>query len=692
MLDPNGPDTLAEGALAERTIQTVKTLAMDAVEAAKAGHPGTPMALAPLGYALWARAMRYSAAHPHWPDRDRFVLSCGHASMLQYAFLHLTGYPIALDAIKAFRQWGSEAAGHPEHGETEGVETTTGPLGQGLANAVGMALAERMLAERFNRPGHVVVDHRTWVIASDGDLMEGIASEAASLAGHLGLARLCVFYDDNRITIDGRTDLTFTEDVGARFKAYRWNVLHVGLDATFADYAAAAEAARGNTDRPTLVVCRTRIAQGAPTKQDTSEAHGAPLGEAEVRATKRAMGWPEDARFLVPPEVATHMAEAGKRGAGAVADWERRLAAYRAAYPAEAAELERVLTGALPQGWETRLPQFSQEGGPGAPPSAAAAGSKMATRQASGKVLHALAPVLPELVGGSADLAGSNNTALPGTRDVQRGAYGGRILHFGVREHAMGGVLNGLALHGGLRPFGATFLIFSDYMKASIRLAALMRLPVVYVFTHDSIGVGEDGPTHQPVEQLAALRAMPGIAVIRPADAAETAEAWRVALERRGPTALALTRQALPVLDRTRFGPARGLAGGAYVLKDAEGGAPEVCLIATGSEVETALAAADRLVKESVRVRVVSMPCWELFAARPEREREAILGEGCVRVAVEAGASLGWHRWVGPHGALVTLDRFGASAPAPRLFQEFGFTTEHVAETARRALAASRRK
>jgi transketolase len=597
--------------------------------------------------------------------------------MLQYALLHLTGYALTLEHLKSFRQWGSAAAGHPEHGECEGVETTTGPLGQGLGNAVGMALAERMLAERFNRPGHTVVDHRTWCIASDGDMMEGVASEAASLAGHLGLARLCVFYDDNQITIDGRTSLAFTEDVAARFRAYRWNVLQVPLDAPTAAYVTAAEAARAATDRPTLVVCRTRIAQGAPTKQDTSEAHGSALGPDEVRGAKRALGWPEDAQFLVPPEVSTHMRAAGRRGAGAVAEWERRLVSYRAAYPVEAAELDRVLGGDLPRGWELRLPDF-----------AAQAGTKMATRQASGKVLNALAAALPELIGGSADLAGSNNTALSGFPDVQRGAYGGRNLHFGVREHAMGVVLNGLALHGGWRPYGATFLIFSDYMKPAIRLAALMGQRVTYVFTHDSIGVGEDGPTHQPIEQLAGLRAMPGLCVLRPADAAETAEAWRIALTRRGPTALALTRQALPVLDRRRLGSAAGVARGAYVLREAAQGAPAVTLIATGSEVEVALAAADRLEASGVAARVVSMPSWDLFAALPSAERDAVLGDGVPRVAVEAAASLGWHRWVGPDGGLVTLDRFGASAPAPRLFQELGITADHVVSEARRILAA----
>ncbi len=664
----------AEEALARLSIDTIRTLSMDAVEQAKSGHPGTPMALAPLAYALWGHVMRYSAAHPAWPDRDRFVLSCGHASMLQYAALHLVGYDLPLDALRAFRQWGSPAAGHPEHGHCPGVETTTGPLGQGIGNAVGMALAERMLAERFNRPGHTLVDHRTWVVASDGDLMEGVAAEAASLAGHLGLARLCVFYDDNRITIDGRTDLSFTEDVAARFRAYGWNVLQVPLDAPWSAYAAAADQARAVTDRPTLVVCRTRIGHGAPTKQDTSEAHGAPLGAEEVRGAKRALGWPEEATFRVPDEVRAHLGEAGRRHAPDVAAWERRLASYRSAFPSEAAELERVLAGELPEGWVQRLPSFP-------------AGAKLATRQASGKTLNALAPALPELVGGSADLAGSNNTLVAGAADVRAGAYGGRTLHFGVREHGMGAILNGLALHGGFRPYGATFLIFSDYLKPAIRLAALMRLPVIYVFTHDSIGVGEDGPTHQPIEQLAGLRAIPGLTVLRPADAAETAEAWRLAVEGPGPTALVLTRQALPVLDRTRLAPAQGVRRGGYVLRAAV--APHaVTLVASGSEVALALEAAERLEAGGVGARVVSLASFERFAALPAAEREEVLGRGVLRVGVEAAASLGWHRWVGEDGVLVTLDRFGASAPAPRLFEELGYSAAAVTRRCLEALAS----
>jgi transketolase len=662
------------------TINTVKTLAMDAVQAANSGHPGTPMGLAPLAYALWSHVMCYDSSTPEWPDRDRFVLSCGHASMLQYALLHLSGYPLRLEDIRNFRQLGSPAAGHPEYREVAGVETTTGPLGQGIGNAVGMALAEEMLAARYNRDGLSVVDHRVWVIASDGDLMEGVAHEAASLAGHLGLHKLCVFWDDNRITIDGTTDLSFTEDTAARFAALGWQVLHAPVSEGLVGYVQAADAARADTNRPTLVVCRTHIGEGSPNKQDTSAAHGAPLGEEEIRLTKRAIGWPEDAHFEVPEAVAAHMHAAGRRGASVREAWEARLARLAQEDPSAAASFRADLEGRLPAGWEEALPSFE-------------AGTKLATRKASGAVLAALGGVLPQLVGGSADLAGSNNTTIPGSTDVRRGAFGGRTLNFGVREHAMGSICNGLALHGGLRPYCGTFLVFSDYMRPAIRLAALMRLPVVYVFTHDSIGVGEDGPTHQPVEHVAALRAIPGLCVIRPGDAAETAEAWRIALENEGPTALCLTRQGVPTLDRSgaegqRLGAASGVADGAYVLR--EGAVhPDVVLLATGSELSLSLAAADRLQKEGVTARVVSMPCWDRFAARPAAEREALFGGCAVRVGVEAGISQGWHRWIGPSGALVTLDRFGASGPGGELMEHFGFTPEHVAQVARQALAAA---
>lgn len=664
---------LPGGTLETQCINTLRTLAMDAVERARSGHPGTPMGLAPLAYALWTRVMRYDSSAPSWPDRDRFVLSCGHASMLLYGVLHLTGYPISLEEIRAFRQLGSPAAGHPEYGEVPGIETTTGPLGQGVGNAVGMALAERMLAARFNRPGHEVVNHRTWVIASDGDLMEGVCAEAVSLAGHLGLDRLCVFWDDNRITIDGATDLSFSEDVGARFAAYGWNVLRVDVSEGVAAYEAAAAQAAAQAERPTLVICRTHIGHGSPGVQDTSAAHGAPLGPAEVRATKRALDWPEDAEFLVPEHVREHMGAAGVRGRAARGAWESRLSDFSKDHPELSREFERVLKGELPMDWEGSLPHF-------------APGASMATRQASGKVLSALATSLPELVGGSADLAGSNNTTIPGSTDVRRGEYSGRTLHFGVREHAMGAVLNGIALHGGLRPYGGTFLIFSDYMRPAIRLAAIMRLPVIYVFTHDSIGVGEDGPTHQPIEHLASLRAIPGLRVVRPCDAAETAEAWRLALASRGPVALCLTRQGLPTLDRTRMGAASGLQRGGYVLLDG-GARPDVALLATGSEVHVALGAAERLRGEGVKARVISMPCWEQFEALSRAAQEEVFGGCTVRVAIEAASPQGWHRWVGPYGEIVAMNGFGASAPIARLMEHFGFTAERVAEVARRALA-----
>jgi transketolase len=659
--------------LAERTVTTVKTLAMDAVQRARSGHPGTPMGLARLAYALWTRVMKYDSGAPEWPDRDRFVLSCGHASMLQYALLHLTGYDLSVEDLRDFRQLGSRTPGHPERGLTPGVETTTGPLGQGLGNAVGMALAERMLAARWNAPGHEVVDHRTWVIASDGDVMEGVASEAASLAGHLGLGRLCVFWDDNRITIDGPTSLSFSEDVAARFEALGWHVLHVPAGAGVEDYAEAARASQAVEGRPSLVVCRTHIAEGSPHKQDTSAAHGAPLGEDEVRATKRALGWPEDATFLVPEDVRAHMHAAGRRGGPEREAWEGRMATWRAADAPAAARFEDDLAGRLPEGWEGALPRFES-------------GTSMATRKASGQVLAALGPVLENLVGGSCDLAGSNQTTIPGAGDVARGSYAGRTLHFGVREHGMGAVLNGLALHGGLRPYGGTFLVFSDYMRPSIRLAALMRLPVTYVFTHDSIGVGEDGPTHQPVEHLAALRAVPGLTVVRPADAAETAEAWRMALRGDGPTALCLTRQGLPVLDRSVLAPASGTGDGAYVLR-AGAERPDVVLLASGSEVSLALEAAERLGADGLAARVVSMPCWERFEARVPEEREALFGGCAARVGIETGVAQGWHRWVGPAGVLLGMHGFGASGPAGEVMARFGFTVQGVVDAARRAIA-----
>jgi transketolase len=659
----------------ELSVNTLRTLAMDAVQKANSGHPGAPMGLAVIAQVLWSRFLKFDPQDPGWPDRDRFVLSCGHASMLLYGLLHLSGYDLTLDDLKAFRQWGSRTPGHPENGHTPGVEATTGPLGQGLSNAVGMALAERMLAARFNGEVAPLVDHRTWVLASDGDIMEGVSAEASSLAGHLQLDRLCVIYDDNRITIDGGTDLSFTEDVAGRYEAYGWHVQSVdGMEP--AAVAAALEAAVGETSRPSFILARTRIGFGSPAKEGKSSSHGAPLGEDEVRATKTAYGWDPEAHFLVPEEAREPLRTQAAQGAEAHSEWRQRLAALTASDPGAAAEWQRTQAGALPAGWQESLPVFAPD----------AAG--MATRSASGKVLAAVAGVLPELAGGSADLAGSNNTHLPDTSAVAAGEYEGRILHFGVREHGMGAVMNGMLLHGGLRPFGATFLIFSDYARPAIRMAALSGLPAIWIFTHDSIGLGEDGPTHQPVEQVASLRAMPNLHVIRPADANETAVAWEAALARtQGPTALVLTRQKLPVLDRRSHAPAADAARGAYVLAEAGNGNPQVILMASGSEVPLILEARSELEAQGIATRVVSFPCWEQFEEQPASYREEVLPAAVkARVAVEAAASFGWERWTGSGGSCVTLDRFGASAPAPVLFEKFGFTAGAVVARARELL------
>jgi len=635
------------------------------------------MALAPLAYVLYTRHLRHSPAHPDWPDRDRFVLSCGHASMLLYATLHLAGYDLSLHDLQQFRQWGSRTPGHPEHGLAPGVETTTGPLGQGFANGVGLAIAAAHLAARFNRPGHEIVNHWTYAFASDGDLMEGISHEAASLAGHLKLGRLIYCYDDNHITIEGKTDLAFSEDVAQRFAGYGWHVQRVADGNDLAALDAALAAARAEPARPSLVIVRTHIAWGSPHKQDTAEAHGAPLGAEEVALTKAAYGWPAQPPFLVPDAAKAHVGRCVERGAALEQEWRGRLAAYERAYPDLAAQYRTELAGELAAGWDRALPSFT------------AADGAQATRQWSSKVLNALAPVVPSLVGGAADLSPSTNTVLKDAGDLEAGGYGARNMHFGIREHAMGGILNGMALHGGVRPYGATFLVFSDYMRPAIRLAALMGLPVVYVFTHDSVGLGEDGPTHQPVEHLAALRAIPNLTVIRPADGPETAQAWRAALlHRHGPTALVLTRQKVPVIDRARFAPADGLLRGAYVLAEAGGGTPRVVLIASGSEVGLCLAARDLLEAERVPTRVVSAPSLEAFARQEAAYRDAVLPPAVrARVAVEAASPFGWHRWVGTDGEVLGIDRFGASAPFERIFQEFGFTAAHVAERARAAVA-----
>jgi len=656
------------------SINTLRVLAMDAVEQANSGHPGTPMALAPVAYLLWTRHLKHSPERPDWPDRDRFVLSCGHASMLLYGLLHLTGYDLSLEDIRQFRQWGSRTPGHPERGHTPGVETTTGPLGQGLANAVGMAMAERYLASLFNTADIALVNHRTWVLASDGDLMEGVAAEAASLAGHLRLGKLAVIYDDNHITIDGRTDLAFSESVGTRFEAYGWRVLKVGDGNDLTAIDAALTEAGASTDRPTLIVLRTIIADPAPTKRDTAGAHGAPLGAEEIRKTKAILGWPEQP-FFVPDAAREDMGQAKARGAAARAEWEAARTRYAAAYPAEAERFRQALAGELPSGWDAGLPTFGVEA------------KAMETRKASAAALKALAAALPQLVGGSADLAGSTGTTLAAGGEFAPGTAG-QTVHWGIREHAMAAAMNGMAAHGGIRPFGSTFLVFSDYMKPAIRLAALMGLPVIYIGTHDSIGVGEDGPTHQPIEHLAMLRSIPNLVVFRPGDANETVEAWRAAILRReGPTLLALTRQKLPVLDRSGLGAAAGVRRGGYVLFDPPG-APQAILLATGSELSVALDAARALGTEGIRARVVSLPSWELFAAQPAAYRESVLPAAVrARVSVEAATSFGWQRWLGEGGEAVSLDHFGASAPGERLFEEFGFTASRVADAVRRVLS-----
>jgi transketolase len=654
-------------------INTIRTLSMDAVEKAQSGHPGTPMALAPAAWLLWTRVLRHDPAAPSWPDRDRFVLSCGHASMLLYSLLHLTGYDLPLEELEAFRQFGSKTPGHPERGFAPGVEVTTGPLGQGVGNSVGMAIAERLLASRFNRDGFDVVDHRTWAFVSDGDLMEGVASEAASLAGHLQLGKLTLIWDDNRITIDGDTDLAFSEDVAARFEAYGWRTTRVDDGNDLGAIAGALEWARQDDSRPALIVLHTRIGDPAPTKGGTAKAHGAPLGAEEVRKTKEILGWPADRPFHVPEEVREEGRAALARGAELRGEWERRMADYARQHAVDAAEFRRVMAGELPDGWEKALPAFPAD-------------KPLATRQASQAVLQALFPAMPELVGGSADLSESTGVEIKGVEPFRAGRPG-RTFHWGVREHGMAATLNGIAAHGGLRPFGSTFLIFFDYLKPSLRLASLSHHPIVLVGTHDSIGLGEDGPTHQPIEHLAMLRAMPGVVTLRPADAGETAEAWRVALSRwEGPTAIVLTRQKLPVLDRTAYASAEGVRHGGYVLWQPEGVA-EAAIIATGSEVHVALAAAKDLAAQGIRARVVSLPSWELFLEQDESYRESVLPRAITaRVSVEAAASFGWTRFIGERGESVAIDHFGASAPGDRLFTEFGFTPARVADAVRRVL------
>lgn len=665
------PDSLEDLA-----INTIRFLSADAVQNANSGHPGLPMGAAAMAYALWSRHLRFDPAEPRWPDRDRFVLSAGHGSMLLYSLLHLTGFDLPLAEIKNFRQLGSATAGHPEYWDAPGIETTTGPLGQGIGNSVGMAIAAHHLEAMYNRDDFPLVDHYIYVLASDGDLMEGISHEAGSLAGHLKLGRLIWLYDDNRISIDGSTDLTFTEDRGARFVAYGWHVQHVE-DGNDVDEIDKALTAAKEDPRPSLIVVRTHIGYGLPTRQDTAAAHGEPPGEAELEGAKRRLGWPLEPRFYIPVEARAHFKSFRERGVQARKQWNSIFEGYREAHPELAAQFERAQRGELPAGLWRQLPAF-------------AAGDKgIATRAASGKVLNALAPHIPELIGGSADLTGSNKTDIKGESHFQAEDRRSRYLHFGVREHIMGGALSGLALHGGLIPYGGTFLVFTDYLRPTLRLAAMMEQRVIHILTHDSIGLGEDGPTHQPVEHLASLRAIPNYTVIRPADANETAHAWRAALEREeGPTGLILTRQSLPILDRDEFAPAEGLLRGAYVLADLGEGRPELILMASGSEVWKIMEAGRMLSGEGTAVRVVSFPSWEIFDAQSDDYRASVLPSDIrARLAVEAGSTQGWERWVGPLGAVIGLDRFGESAPYQEIFQHFGFRPEDIAGRAMELLA-----
>jgi len=663
-------------ALEELCVKVIRGLAMDGPQQANSGHPGTAMALAPLGWTLYGRLMRHNPANPKWPDRDRFVLSCGHACILQYSLLHVCGYDLSLDDLKNFRQWHSKTPGHPENWVTPGVETTTGPLGQGISNAVGMALAERYLASHFNRPGHEIVNHYTYVICSDGDLMEGVAAEACSLAGHLKVGKLIALYDDNHITIEGEAELAFTEDVDARFRAYGWHVQRIDSPNDLDQVAQALEAAKADP-RPSLISVRTHIAFPAPNAIDTHESHGSPLGDKEIQATKAILGLPPEEKFYVPAELEALRQSVVERGARAEADWNSRFEAYAKAFPELAQEWHIFQAGDLPSGWDAGLKPF--EANP----------KGMATRGASGKVIAQFASKIPNLLGGSADLAPSTMTWMDGLGTQSAETPGGRNIHFGIREHGMGALVNGLLLHGGLRAFCATFFVFSDYMRPSVRLAALIGLPAIYVWTHDSIGLGEDGPTHQAVEHLAALRAMPNLWVMRPGDANEVLESWKVALQSRcAPVALVLSRQAMPTVDRSKLGAAEGVARGAYILAEAEGGAPRCILIGTGSEVQHCLTARDVLQAEGVPTRVVSMPCWELFEQQSEEYRQQVLPASvAAKVAVEAGCSFGWHRWIGDKGTTVCIDSYGASAPSQVNMEKFGFTTENVVAVAKSVLA-----
>lgn len=652
-------------------VNTIRALSIDAVEAARSGHPGAPLGAALVAYVLWDRFLKHNPADPQWPDRDRFVLSAGHASALLYSLLYLTGYDLSLDELRAFRQWGSKAAGHPEKGLTPGVEVTTGPLGQGFANAVGMAMAERWLAARYNRPNHTIVDHRTYCIASDGDLQEGVSSEAASLAGTLKLGKLVVLYDSNGISIEGSTAMTFTEDIAGRFTAFGWQVIGPIDGLCFQAVEQALHDAQSDTTRPTLIICQTTIGYGSPNKAGSAASHGEPLGAEEVTLTKRQLGWPYDEPFTVPQQALAVMRRAMARGVTNQSKWNQRYVAYRREYPVEGAAFERETRNRLPDGWETALQGVI------------AGDSAMATRVTAGMALNALAAAIPSIIGGSADLSPSTKTRISGSADFGPSDYSGRNIRFGVREHAMAAVCNGLALHGGTIPFASTFLVFSDYMRPAIRLASMMCLQIVFVFTHDSIGVGEDGPTHQPVEHILGLRSVPGLTVIRPADAAEAIEAWRAAVTNlTGPTALILTRQNVPAIDRSKGQPAAALARGAYIVWEPEH-AVDMILIATGSEVNIAIRAASELWQQGIAARVVSMPSWELFEAQPQEYRDQVLPPSLEkRISIEAGVTLGWERYVGAKGVALGVDHFGKSAPGATLYKEFGLTPEKVMNTA----------
>jgi transketolase len=678
--------TLSSVELDNLSINTIRFLSIDAIQKANSGHPGLPMGAATFAYVLWTRFLKHNPSNPQWFDRDRFVLSAGHGSMLLYSLLHLTGYDLSLDQLKHFRQWDSITPGHPERGLTPGVEVTTGPLGQGFGNGVGMAMAEAFFSARYNRPGHKIIDHFTYGLASDGDLMEGVSAEAASLAGHLRLGKLIYLYDNNHVTLSAATDLTFTEDVKNRFNAYGWHTQSVEDGNNLVAIERAIKTAQRNREKPSLILVHTHLGYGSPNKQDTFEAHGSPLGLEEVKLTKQNLGWPMEPTFYIPDAVLAHFREAVEQGRQIETKWDERFSAYTQAYPDLAQELHQVMQGELPQGWDMDIPVFSSDA------------KGMATRVASGKVMNAIASKLPTFIGGSADLDPSTHTALNGegdfespqeTMDDPQGSvgggwrYSGSNLHFGIREHGMGAILNGMAAHGGPLPFGATFLIFSDYMRPPMRLAALMGLHVIYVFTHDSIALGEDGPTHEPVEQLLGLRSIPNMLVIRPADANETAAAWRIAIEHKsGPVALALTRQNLPILDLKKYPQLPlGVRSGGYVLAHATGNTPpDITLIATGSEVQLALAAREKLETQGVRARVVSLPCWNLFDAQPVEYKEAVIPPNVPMLAIEAGVSLGWRSYVGPSIAVIGVDRFGASAPGEVVMREYGFSIEHVVQ------------